>query len=90
MAVKSTLKEFPKSAKPGRTSPYAKFYGDWFDGDIWTLSQSEDFPKAKLASMSSILRAAVKSTKGDTWKLRVHPDTESGTLLIQAYDSAKS
>lgn len=45
---------------PSRSRSENYPYDEWFDGDIWEISQDEDFPKANVNSMRANLQGAAK------------------------------
>jgi hypothetical protein len=78
MASKLASFEFPEVKREGRTSPYAQFYSDWFNGEIWKLKRDVKnegkklsevaLPKntdyrAKSESMVTLLRNALKEIR---------------------------
>jgi hypothetical protein len=55
---------------------------EWLDGNIWELTQEEDFPNVKMSTFYSALTAQAKRLGG--LKVRSRKDGEN-TIIIQAY-----
>jgi len=56
--VAKVLKKYEPSKRPG---PEAKYpWNDWFDGQIWQITQEEDFPDSTVASMEDLIRKTAK------------------------------